>query len=204
VNVYQKLQTARIRLQGSALKKSGSNKFAGYSYFELADFLPQTQSLFAELGLCAAFSVEGANAYLRVVNAEQPDECIVFSTPTAEAPMKGTLAIQQLGAVHTYLRRYLYVNAMEIVEHDAVDAAKPLAPTGSATRVVQDAFMAQSEEEQTFLRGEADEVRLSMAAGDMPAVLDRLGKLDGEEKAAIWCLFDSKERAAIKRASKGE
>jgi hypothetical protein len=204
MNVYQKLQQARIKLQSSAIKKSGDNKFVGYSYFELADFLPQTQSLFAELGLCAGFSIEGGRAFLRIYNSEKPDEYVFFETPVAEAPMKGTLAIQQLGAVHTYLRRYLYVNAMEIVEHDAVDAAKPLAPSGSATRVVQDAFMAMGEEEQTFLRGEAEEVRLSMAANDMPAVLLRLGKLDGEEKAAIWCLFSSAERATIKRASKGE
>jgi len=29
--------------------------------------------------------------------------------------------VQNLGAVQTYLRRYLYVNAFEIVEHDAID-----------------------------------------------------------------------------------
>jgi hypothetical protein len=31
---------ARIRLQSTELKKSGLNKFAGYTYFELGDFIP--------------------------------------------------------------------------------------------------------------------------------------------------------------------
>ena len=38
MNVYSKLQTARVRLQESNLKKSGENKFAGFKYFELGDF----------------------------------------------------------------------------------------------------------------------------------------------------------------------
>ena len=33
--------------------------------------------------------------------------------------------VQNLGAVQTYLRRYLYVNAFEIVEHDTLDKSKP-------------------------------------------------------------------------------
>ena len=40
MSVYSKLMKARIRLQGMELKKSGENKFAGYKYFELGDFLP--------------------------------------------------------------------------------------------------------------------------------------------------------------------
>ena len=37
--VYEKLQKARIKLQNTALKKSGYNRFAEYKYFELGDFL---------------------------------------------------------------------------------------------------------------------------------------------------------------------
>ncbi len=38
--VHKKLMAARIMLQNAPLKKSGHNKFAGYSYFELGDFIP--------------------------------------------------------------------------------------------------------------------------------------------------------------------
>ena len=49
--VYRKLAIARAKLRGQALKKSGKNKFAGYDYFELGDFLHPTLQIFDELGL---------------------------------------------------------------------------------------------------------------------------------------------------------
>ena len=33
--------------------------------------------------------------------------------------------VQNLGAVQTYIKRYLYVNAFEIVEQDAIDKSQP-------------------------------------------------------------------------------
>jgi hypothetical protein len=60
------------------------------------------------------------------------------------------------------------------------------------------------EEEQGFLRTEAEFIRQFIQTDNMAAAIERLGKLDEEEKPAIWCLFDSKERSAIKKASRGE
>jgi hypothetical protein len=37
-------------------------------------------------------------------------------------------SIQNLGATHTYIRRYLYLLAMNVLENDVVDAAEPKAP----------------------------------------------------------------------------
>jgi hypothetical protein len=51
MKVYRKLMEARINLQGTKLNKSGQNKFAGYQYFELGDFLPAVQSIFERVGL---------------------------------------------------------------------------------------------------------------------------------------------------------
>jgi hypothetical protein len=51
---------------------------------------------------------------------------ILITSPMAEANLKGTHPIQNLGAVETYNRRYLWMAAMEIVEHDILDASKPL------------------------------------------------------------------------------
>jgi hypothetical protein len=44
----------------------------------------------------------------------------------ADANLKGCHPIQNLGAVETYNRRYLWVTAMEIVEHDALDSSEPI------------------------------------------------------------------------------
>ena len=122
MNVYQKLQIARLSLQAKELKKSGKNKFAGYEYFELHDFLPTVQTIFADTGLAAVFRCNTETATLTVYNVEMPQEQIEFTAPMAAAELKGCHPVQNLGASISYLRRYLYVNALEIVEHDALDA----------------------------------------------------------------------------------
>jgi hypothetical protein len=123
MNIYKKLQTARVMLQELNLKKSGLNKFAGFRYFELGDFVPYINNIFDELSMMSAFNIHNDIATLTIVNADKPDEMVVFSSPTADASVKGTTPVQSLGAVHTYLKRYLYVNALEIIDGDVLDAA---------------------------------------------------------------------------------
>lgn len=124
MNLYQKLQTARIALQNTKLKKSGHNKFAGFRYFELGDLLPHINNIFDDLGLFSAFNIDKDGlASLVIVNIEKPDEMVFFTSPIADAQVKGTTPVQALGAVHTYLKRYLYLNALEIIENDILDAS---------------------------------------------------------------------------------
>ena len=125
MSVHKKLMQARIQLQGTKLSKSGKNKFAGYSYFELGDFLPTIQDIFNQIGLCGYVSFGKDLATLTITDVDGGGE-IVITSPMAEANLKGTHPIQNLGAVETYNRRYLWMAAMEIVEHDILDASKPL------------------------------------------------------------------------------
>ncbi|MFN5919780.1 MAG: ERF family protein [Bacteroidota bacterium] len=120
-NVYLKLMQARIALQGKKLAKTGHNKFAGYKYFELGDFLPTTQEIFLGLGLCGFVSYSDDLATLTIIDT-QSGQSMAITSPMSSASLKGAHDIQNLGAVQTYLRRYLWVTAMEIVEHDALDA----------------------------------------------------------------------------------
>jgi hypothetical protein len=119
MNIFEKLQTARVRLAATELKKSG--KYSGYKYFELSDFLPETQRLFNELKLCGVVTFDRENARLQIFDSEKPDLTITFTSPMAEANLKGNHPIQNMGAVQTYQRRYLYMAALEITEPDAVD-----------------------------------------------------------------------------------
>jgi hypothetical protein len=121
MNVYKKLQNARTRLQRTALSKSGHNKFAGYQYFELGDFLPAIQEICNEVGLCGVINFTQDMASLTIFDTEA-EGSVVFSSPMSTAALKGCHDVQNLGAVQTYLRRYLWTNAFEIVEHDALDA----------------------------------------------------------------------------------
>jgi hypothetical protein len=121
MSVYKKLMAARLELQGRKLNKSGHNKFAGYKYFELGDFLPSIQEIFAKQGLCGVVSYLPDVAVLTITDMED-GSYIHVNSPMSSAALKGCHEVQNLGAVQTYLRRYLWVTAMEIVEHDALDA----------------------------------------------------------------------------------
>ncbi len=121
MSVYGKLQEARIMLQRTKLSKSGKNKFAGYEYFELGDFLPAIQEICQKVGLCGVVSFNHEMAFLQISDVEDGTS-IMFTSPMSSASLKGCHDVQNLGAVQTYLRRYLWTNAFEIVEHDALDA----------------------------------------------------------------------------------
>ena len=122
MNVYEKIQAARIELQGMKLKKSGKNKFAGFEYFELADIIPAINKIFNDKKLFSQFSIQEGYATLTITDSEKPTDFVIFTSPVAELELKGCNSIQALGGVHTYLRRYLYMNALEIVEADLFDA----------------------------------------------------------------------------------
>lgn len=125
MSVYAKLNEARISLQNTELSKSGHNKFAGYRYFELGDFLPAVQDIFRNLNLCGVVSYTNDYATLTIVDIDDNSQ-IVITSPMGSAALKGCHEVQNIGAVETYQRRYLWVTAMEIVEHDALDASEPL------------------------------------------------------------------------------
>ena len=134
MSVHKKLMQARVKLLSVDMKKSGQNKFAGYSYFELGDFIPHVQTIFNDLGLCGVVTFSTEYAQLCITDVED-GTVIVITTPMAEANLKGAHPIQNLGAVLSYQRRYLWMAAMELVEGDAVDSAPPVeAPKPVATQ----------------------------------------------------------------------
>lgn len=134
MNIFQKLQKCRVELQRMNLKKSGKNTFAGFEYFELSDFLPAVNDLFEKYGLYSRFGIADNTAALTIINSEKPEETETYTSPIADANLKGCTPIQSLGGVHTYMKRYLYVNALEITDGDIFDAvtgkqvSKPLSP----------------------------------------------------------------------------
>ena len=130
MNTYQKLNIARNKFHQQKLKKSGLNKFAGYSYFELSDFLIPALDIFNEVGLNATISFTKDYAEMRIVNVDNPDEFpIVITSPMGSAALKGCHEVQNIGAVETYQTRYLFVQALCVVEHDILDATTGQTPS---------------------------------------------------------------------------
>ena len=201
MGVHKKLMDARILLQQAPLKKSGHNKFAGYSYFELGDFLPTINQIFARVGLCGVVSFDKELATLTITDTEDSTE-IKLTSPMAEANLKGCHPIQNLGAVETYTRRYLWVSAMEIVEHDALDSSAPLKEDKVIISPTQGAMDNIPPEEVQYLQEMAVELIATCEQGDPKTAWDKLEgeNLDAEQKIALWTLLPSKVRSALKKA----
>jgi hypothetical protein len=123
MTIYEKIQNCRVELQSKNLKKTGQNKFAGFTYYELSDFLPEINKLMQEQKLFSAISFTEELATLKIINSEKPDEVVEFTSPMRTLELKGCNAIQALGGIETYQRRYLYVMALEITESDMFDSS---------------------------------------------------------------------------------
>jgi len=192
---------ARMSLQEATLKKSGHNKFAGYSYFELGDFIPTITEIFYNIGLCGVVSYDSEIASLTITDTDDGTS-LVITSPMAEANLKGCHPIQNLGAVETYTRRYLWVTAMEIVEHDALDSSAPIKEEKIIITPTQGAMDNIPEDEQNYLRELAMEL-IALCEKEEPKsawVKLEAENLDNEQKVALWTLLPSKVRSALKVA----
>lgn len=122
MNVFAKLALAREMFLNSNVKKTGVNRYAEFKYFTLEDIIPEKQRIFKSLGLVDKISFFEGYAVLTLYNTDRPEETIEFSSLTAEDESLIKNPIQKLGAVETYVRRYLYMLMLDIVEADTVDA----------------------------------------------------------------------------------
>ena len=120
-NIYTKLMEVRVNFHKLELKKSGLNKFAGFKYYELGDFLIPATKLLQEANLCPMISFNNELATMVLINGDNPTEQIEFTSPMRNLEIKGSNAVQSLGGVQTYLTRYLYIQLLNIVEADVFD-----------------------------------------------------------------------------------
>jgi len=141
MSIYAKLADARAEFHGRELKKSGHNKFAGYKYFELADFVLPGMECLRNAGLVPVISFDAAEATMTLHEIDGGG-VIRISSPMSSAALKGCHEVQNLGAVQTYLRRYLWTAALEIIEHDALDSAPPAEPEVVDLKAVRAALKA--------------------------------------------------------------
>jgi hypothetical protein len=143
--VHTNLNAARMAFHQLKLKKTGKNTYAGYSYFELADFLPSALQIFADYNLCATISFYETNCEMRITDTTD-GSLIIIQSPLADAQTKGSLPIQALGSQHTYMRRYLWLLALEVIESDGIEAT-----TGKPSNVSQDIITSEQVVELTKL-----------------------------------------------------
>jgi hypothetical protein len=202
MNVYQKLNAARKKFHSIELKKSGHNKFAGYKYFELGDFIIPALDIFNEVGLTGVITFGTTEAHMRIIDVDKPDNMIIISSPMSTAALKGCHEVQNLGAVQTYLRRYLWVAALEIVEHDALDATtgiKGAAPVVTPRGGIGDDL---PQDVKDFLLEMAASVEELVNQGKAAAALAMIDEQALEADQRVWLAnqMSSTVRSALKKA----
>lgn len=127
-NVYQKLIEAREKFLTSEINQSGKNMQLSFKYFELTDIVPTITHIFKDLGLLAVVRFTDTVATLTIVNTDNPEETIDFPAPfnqiqpiVSNAGKQVTNDMQALGSSITYMRRYLYLIAMDICVNDEIE-----------------------------------------------------------------------------------
>lgn len=125
-NLNESIIKIRVDLQNSKLKKSGKNKFAGFDYFELADFLPRLNELMLQEGINDRFYIKDDYATLELQKGEEINTYtmpfVMFEVPMNKGGIPSMQKIQYLGALNTYYKRYLYLNAFGITDGEIIDS----------------------------------------------------------------------------------
>lgn len=131
-----------------------------------------------------SFGTELATMTITDLDDEQsPFGMLVITSPMSTADLKACHAVQNLGAVETYIRRYLWVVALEIVEHDAIDTSDGPAEKGMSPTVIANDVIRRVKNKDTkgaaldLSRMDQDKIELVWAKLD-PEVIDQL--------TAVW------------------
>ena len=122
----EKIIKIKNKFYETATKKSSKNSFQGFEYFELKDFLPDLVKLMAEEEVNDIFTIKDEYATLKLIHKNETNEYtipfVMFDVPLNKQGKDSMQKIQYLGALSTYYKRYLYMNAFSITENDKIDA----------------------------------------------------------------------------------
>lgn len=125
-SVMKKLQKSRVDWQSKPRKKSGFNKFQNFKYFVLKDILPTVNEIFNKNGLYSQYNLTKDYAELIITDSTTGDY-LIYRIPVQKLDNP---TMQNIGAINTYSKRYLYMNALEIEEDedelDSQDLEKPV------------------------------------------------------------------------------
>ena len=192
MNVYQKLLKARATFLKSEVTKSGKNMQLAFKYFELDDIVPIATRIFEEIGLISIVSFSEDIARMTITNTDNPEEMVLFTAPfkplepiVSNTGKKATNEMQALGSSITYMRRYLYMIALDICEPDEIDSGllgnTPVATPTPTTVVNNVQTSAPAEKPLTNADGNASEIQIKQ----LKEVLKKLKDADPSHEDTI-------------------
>lgn len=194
LNVYQKLIKAREQFLNADVQKTGKNMHLSFKYFELDDIVPTAIRIFATVGLVPVVNFTTDTATMTIVNTDNPEDTVAFVAPFNQiAPIvsntgkQATNEMQALGSSITYMRRYLYMMALDICESDSINAnaGKPVsAPAPAETAPKAPATPQQRQEVKEELTAPADNATTLQIKG-LKSVLKKLKDADPTKEEMI-------------------
>ena len=192
LNVFQKLLAARAKFLEADVQKTGKNMHLSFKYFELDDIVPTATRIFSEVGLIPIVNFTADVATMTIVNTDNPwEETIKFEAPfnqiapiVSNAGKQATNEMQALGSSITYMRRYLYMIALDICESDSFDANVEKPVTHPQTAPTPPATPEQRQEVKAELTAPADNATALQIKG-LKAVLKKLKDADPSKEELI-------------------
>lgn len=192
-NVYQKLILAREEFLKSEIEQSGKNMHLSFKYFELKDIVPTITKIFAKTGLLAIMNFTDEKGVVTIVNTDNPEETIDFFAPfnqiepiVSNTGKQATNNMQALGSSITYMRRYLYLIAMDICVNDeiepTIDKTTNAATTGaSKQKPATPAKRTEVKENLTAVEDNASDIQIK----GLKNVLKKLKEKDPSKEEMI-------------------
>jgi len=180
-NIYLKMTESRGELQKVEFKKSAYNSYSKYYYFDLSDILPPIMKVCDDFKLTPIFNMTKETAALRIINAENTKEEILFTIPIGISPLKGCNDMQSIGGAQTFAQKYLYSSAFGISETDATDkqdneegALEPI--SNIQVKVIESLLKETNSDRMAFLGyARAKDVK-EIVNRDLPSIMKMLDK----------------------------
>ena len=121
MKILEKLNKAIEIIKKSDLKKKGKNTFSKYDYFTPEQVSELVINACHEVKLYPKFDLVrnelGITGILAIYDIETDEPPIEFVMASAIPEIKATNISQQLGGAMTYTKRYLLMNAFDIVDN---------------------------------------------------------------------------------------
>ena len=121
MNLYQKVAKIKGEMSSMKFSKTGRNSFTKFNYFQLDDFEPTLEKLCSQYGVVTYFMFSLDAARMVVVDADDPNQKIEVDSPVDVSFGKTSSKMQDIGAMQTYARRYLFMSFFGITESDFLD-----------------------------------------------------------------------------------
>jgi hypothetical protein len=122
MKTLSKIQKAIELIKGKNLKKQGKNTFSKYDYYTPEQVAELVTWATHEVKLLTKFDLIrndlGISGRLSVFDIESDESPVIYEMASAIPDIKATNISQQLGGAMTYTKRYLLMNAFDIVDNN--------------------------------------------------------------------------------------